>query len=70
MTLTIEVEREGRLREEARRRGVQAEQLAGEMLDDLLQDLEDGEEARHRLASGDTPVAFAQFEAELDALHG
>ncbi len=70
MDLTIEVERESWLREEARRCGVQAEQLAGEMLDDLLQDLEDGEEARRRIDSGEIAISFAQFEAKLDASLG
>lgn len=71
MTLTIEVERESRLREEARRRGVPAEQLAGAMLDELLQDLEqdaaDVEEARRRVAEDGPAIPFALFEAELDA---
>jgi hypothetical protein len=73
MTLTIEVARESRLREEAQRRGVPAEALAGAMLDELLQDLEqdatDVEEARRRVASGEPAIPFAQFEAELDAEH-
>jgi hypothetical protein len=59
MTLTIEVapDRQAVLQEEAARRGLSAEQLAGEMLDDslqdLLQDAEDIEEARYRLANPD-----------------
>jgi hypothetical protein len=72
MTLTIEVEREGRLREEARRRGVPAEALAGAMLDEALQDLEldaaDVEEARRRVAEeSEAAIPFAQFEAEAEA---
>ncbi len=74
MTLTIEVEREGRLREEAMRRGVPAEKLASAMLDEILQDLEqdaaDVEEAPRRVAEeSESAIPFAQFEAELDAEH-
>lgn len=52
MTLTIEVapETEAQLQEEAARLGVPVEQLVSEMIDDLLQDKEDAEDARRILA--------------------
>jgi len=55
MTITIEVapETEARLQQEASRRGVPIEHVAGEMLDDLLQDIEDAHEAQAILAGGD-----------------
>ena len=55
MTLTVEVapETEAALQEEAARRGVAASQIAGELLDDLLQDKADSEDARRILATSD-----------------
>ena len=52
MTLIIEVapERQTLLDEEAARRGVSPAELAGALLDEMLEDLEDVAEARRRLA--------------------
>ena len=52
MTLLIEVapETEAELQAEATRRGLSVSQVAGEMLDDMLQDKEDAEDARRILA--------------------
>ena len=52
MALLVEVapETEAQLHEEAARRGLPVSQVAGEMLDDMLQDKEDAQEARRILA--------------------
>ncbi len=71
MTLTIEVapETETQLKEEAARRGLPVAQVAGEMLDDLLQDKEDAEEARRILAETrpEEYIPWEQVKAEMQA---
>jgi len=68
MTLTIEVapETQAWLEAEAARLGLSLGQLAGDMLDDALQDIEDVEEARRVLADDSEPnVSLAQLQTEL-----
>lgn len=68
MTLTVEVAPEIKawLEQEAARRGVPLYQLASEMLEDALQDLQDVEEARRILADGSEPnIPWEQVKAEL-----
>jgi len=73
MTLTVEVtpEQEAWLREQAAAKGQGLETLAASLLAELIEDLQDVEEAQRRLADSNEPnIPWAEFEAELDAGRG
>ncbi len=69
MTLTVEVapDQEAWLREQAASTGQPLESLAAELFAELIEDLQDVEEARRSLAEEGPNTPWEQVEAEIQA---
>lgn len=68
MTLTVEVapEKEAWLRQHAADTGQPLDELAGQLFDQFIEDLQDIEEARASLAEAGPDIPWEQVKAELN----